>query len=83
MEFLRRTKPKTNFQQYFKTMAQRYLIVYILQICLTFSSQTLGRKLQTVLIIILFATFQGDDVTSECDALRPEEEYAKYSEASH
>ena len=30
MKFLQRTKPKTNFQQYFKTMAQRYLIEYII-----------------------------------------------------
>ena len=26
---------------------------------------------------------QGDHVTSEGEALRPEEEYAKYSKASH
>ncbi len=38
-------------------MAQRYLIEYILQIRLTFSSQTLGRKLQTVLIMLIHSSF--------------------------
>ena len=56
MTFLQRTTPKTNVQHNFKTMAQRYLIEYMLQIRLTFSSQTLGRKLQTVLIIVATKT---------------------------